>query len=141
MSSGGSSRDILIGGAGADRVKGNSDEDILIAGYTAYDTVAGPAPGQLRDQVNLAALAAIQAAWAGPGTAAARVADIRAGTGALAGTGFHLTATGPDATVQNDDGAADTLTGGQSADWFFVQLAPSSTADTITDKDDSEFVN
>ena len=34
---GGSGRDLLIGGLGADRLVGNQDDDILIAGFTAYD--------------------------------------------------------------------------------------------------------
>jgi Ca2+-binding RTX toxin-like protein len=35
LSTGG--RDLLIGGAGADRIVGNEDDDVLIAGFTRYD--------------------------------------------------------------------------------------------------------
>src|SRR5262249_28353534 len=84
---GGDGRDILIGGVGADRLVGNADDDILIAGYTAYDSDA-------------AALDAVLRTWARTDlTYAARVNALRTGPVALT-----------DATVR-DDGAADLLTG------------------------------
>jgi Ca2+-binding RTX toxin-like protein len=138
---GGAGNDILVGGAGADRLNGGSGEDILIAGYTVYDTGTDPDSGQLIAQFNLAAWVAIRAEWLSNQSVPDRVANIRAGTGSLEGTGFRLTASGPDATVENDDGAVDVLTGGQARDWFFVQLPPDLFADTITDKDDTEFIN
>ncbi|MBA4066419.1 MAG: hypothetical protein C0501_22440 [Isosphaera sp.] len=122
---GGPGRDILVGGPGADRLKGDAGEDILIAGFTAYD--AGP--------VDLVAWTAIQEVWVGPDTTAARVAAIRAGVGPLGM--FRLRAGAPGQTVF-DDGNPDTLTGGQSADWFFARVPGN---DTITDKDDTEFLN
>jgi Ca2+-binding RTX toxin-like protein len=119
---GGADRDILVGGTGADRLKGVSGEDILIAGTTAYDAT----------QVDLAAWSALQGVWVGPGAVAARVGAIRSGVGPQ---GYRLLASGPNQTVF-DDGAADTLTGGQSTDWYFA-----SSNDTITDKDNTEFFN
>src|SRR5206468_1603928 len=101
-----------------------SGEDILVGGTTAYD--AGP--------VDLTAWTAIQGVWVGPGTAAARVAALRAGVGPQ---GYHLLATGPNQTVF-DDGTADILTGGQSTDWYFAAVPGT---DTITDKDNTEFLN
>ena len=130
--SGGAGRDILIGGFGADRLNAGSGEDILIAGYTAYDVAAGPAPGTFLDQVDLAAWAAIRGVWVGTGDAASRARTINTGTT------YRLRATGEAQTVF-DDGAADTLTGSQSTDWYFANLGTG--LDVITDKDDTEFFN
>ena len=88
---------------------------------------------------HLAAWTAIRGVWTGPDPFNVRVAQIRAGSGPLSGTGYRLTTTGLDKTVENDDGAADVLTGGQAADWFFVFLAPG--PDTITDNDDQGTIN
>jgi Ca2+-binding RTX toxin-like protein len=77
---GGSGRDLLIGGTGADRIVGNAEDDILIAGTTAYtDSDFG---------VNVVALDAIMAVWALPDDNSreayeARIAQIQGGvTGA-----------------------------------------------------------
>ena len=61
---GGQGRDLLFGGRGADRLVGNADDDILIAGITAYDD-------------DRAALAVLLGVWIDPGLtqpAAGRVA-------------------------------------------------------------------
>ena len=122
---GGSGLDILVGGTGADRLNSSSGEDILIAGYTLYDA----------DTVDLTAWGAIQGVWIGSGTPAAKVAAIRAGVGP-AGQ-YRLRATGAGQTVF-DDVSPDVLTGGQSTDWYFAQVPGN---DTITDKDNQEFLN
>jgi Ca2+-binding RTX toxin-like protein len=122
---GGSGTDILVGGAGADRLNAGSGQDILIAGYTLYDA----------DTVDLTAWGAIQGVWVGSGTAAERVAAIRAGVGP---TGqYRLRAAGDGQTVF-DDGNPDVLTGGQSTDWYFAQVPGN---DVVTDKDNQEFFN
>jgi hypothetical protein len=114
---GGPGRDILIGGRGADRIVGNADDDILIAGVTAYDA-------------NRAALAAILGVWVDPAlTYEQRIASIQDPT--LRG-GVYL---GP-ATVGNDD-AADVLTGSSGQDWFWFDPI----RDRVTDLHDEAFVN
>jgi Ca2+-binding RTX toxin-like protein len=122
---GGSGRDILVGGIGADRLNGNAGEDILIAGYTAYD--AGT--------VDLTAWTSIFSVWVGSGTPLQRVTAIRAGVGPSGQYTLH--AAGPNQTVF-DDGNPDILTGGQSTDWYFAAVPGN---DTITDKDNQEFLN
>lgn len=126
---GGPGRDILVGGRGADRLNGTSGEDVLIAGYTVYDD-----PG-----VDLTAWSVLRGAWAGPGSAGTRVAQIRAGV-ADGGDVYKLKATGTGATVANDDGAADTLTGASGPNWFFSQ-STGPTRDTITDAGGGDFFN
>jgi uncharacterized delta-60 repeat protein len=96
---GGGGRDLLIGGTGADRIVGNADDDILIAGFTAFDSHAD-------------ALRQIMDEWTSANTYEARIANLR-----LA----YLRLEGPDATVL-DDGERDTLTGSAGSDWFFAQL-------------------
>jgi hypothetical protein len=93
-------RNVLIGRGGGDQIDGGGDEDLLIGGTTAYD-------------LNTAALLGIVREWARTDAIyAARVGHLRAG-GGLNGT---TVLTG--ATVL-DDGAADTLTGGDGQDWFW----------------------
>jgi Ca2+-binding RTX toxin-like protein len=112
-------RDILIGGTGADRIVASAGEDILIAGTTAHDS-------------NDTALLAIQAEWTSARDYATRVANIRGtGTGPrLNGTFFF------NATTVFDDFAADTLTGSQQKDWFWIFAL-----DNVTDQNQDEFIN
>jgi hypothetical protein len=126
---GGSDRDIAVGGRGADRINAGSGQDILISGFTVYDTAG------TMDLVDLDAWTAIRAAWIDGNEVAVRIAAIRTGVGPLGQ--YRLASTGAGATVENNDGATDVLTGGQAADWFFVLLPP----DVITDNDDQEFIN
>src|SRR5262249_24422764 len=120
---GNSGRDILIGGSGSDRLNGGADDDILIGGTTAFDT-------------DIPALLAIQAEWTSARDYATRVANLRGtGTGPRLNGNVFLKAAGPGQTVF-DDGAADTLTGSQQLDWFF--LFP---RDVLTDQNRNEFVN
>jgi Ca2+-binding RTX toxin-like protein/PKD repeat protein len=98
-------RDLLIGGNGADRIVGNADEDVLIAGWTAYDA-------------NDTALLALMKEWTGCGRYGTRVANITNGTGSTGG--YRLVGDdGPQQTVFNDN-EVDQLTGSQGQDWFFA---------------------
>lgn len=126
---GGSDRDIAVGGRGADRINAGSGQDILIAGFTVYDTAGA------MDLANLDAWTAIRVAWIDGNEVADRIAAIRTGVGPLGQ--YRLDSSGAGATVENNDGATDVLTGGQAADWFFALLPP----DVITDNDDQEFIN
>jgi Ca2+-binding RTX toxin-like protein len=120
---GGAGRDVIISGAGADRTVASSEEDILIAGFTAYDG-------------NQAALNAVRDEWASSRDYDTRVANIRGtGTGPRLNGDVFFTTTGASPTVRAD-GQADTLTGSQSRDWFFV-----GPGDTITDQVQNEFVD
>jgi hypothetical protein len=102
---GGDGRDILIGGLGSDTLLGGAGDDVLIGGTTAYDA-------------NYAALVALHAEWVRTDqTYAQRVAHLTDG-GGLNG-GYRLYVGWLSRTVY-DDGAANTLTGGDGLDWFFA---------------------
>lgn len=94
---------MLIGGTGADRILGNADDDILIAGTTDFDA-------------NAAALALVMQEWTrADATFATRVSHLATGGGLNAG--YLLT----DSTV-HDDHAADVLTGESGNDWFLFNV-------------------
>jgi len=117
---GGNGRDLMIGGTGADRIEGHADEDILIAGTTAYDA-------------NPTALNAILNEWASSGSNASRMLHIQTGTGLT--LGFRLVGDdGANQTVFNDNDA-DVLTGGNGIDWFFANSKADNggVLDTVTD--------
>jgi Ca2+-binding RTX toxin-like protein/secreted trypsin-like serine protease len=103
---GGLGRDVMIGGLGLDRLDGGDGEDLLIGGRTSHDGIARN-------------LDAIMAEWTRTDLAYRDRIDHL--LGAVAGGrngGVLLTA----ATVSDDAGAADRLTGGGSLDWFFRDL-------------------
>ncbi len=115
---GGDGRDVLFGGAGADSLDGGSGDDLLVAGTTNYDA-------------NVTAQTAIWLEWTrSDANYATRVAHI---FGSLSGgynASFKLNAS----TVQ-DDGAADSLTGGTGTDWFITSSGDSTDAvapETVT---------
>jgi Ca2+-binding RTX toxin-like protein len=118
---GGSGRDWLIGGWGADRIVGNADDDILVAGFTAYDA-------------NPVALRLVMREWLRcDQTYTQRVNALRNG-GGLNGT-IKLN----DTTV-SDDLVKDVLTGGAGRDWFLFDNDGLG-KDKITDLSASEFAN
>jgi Ca2+-binding RTX toxin-like protein len=131
---GGSNRDILIGGTGADRIVGNEADDILIAGSTAFDAIE-------------VALSAILAEWTSSRSYAQRVANITGtGTGSdfdnrLHGDTYLRVTTDAATTTVFDDGSQDTLTGNSGQDWFFANLLRSGAKDKITDLSAAEFAN
>lgn len=125
---GGDGRDLLVGGLGADRIVGNPDDDILIAGTTAFDS-------------NETALDAIMAEWTSSRDTGTRMANLGGtGSGTRANGNHVLIATGIDRTVF-DDGACDVLTGSSGTDWFFANLSGPGLLDRITDLSASEFAN
>jgi acrosin len=109
---GDSGQDILLGGAGADALDGGAGDDILIGGITTYDA-------------NISALNAIMAEWGRTGVAyATRVGRIfGSASGGLNGS-YRFN----DATISDDAGAADVLSGGAGMDWFLT-----SAGDSISD--------
>jgi Ca2+-binding RTX toxin-like protein len=96
-------RDVLIGGTGRDQMNGDGGEDVLVAGSTDFD-------GRIE------ALAAILAEWKSNRLYAARVNNLRNGSGGSRLNGdFFL-----DSTTTHDDNVADTLTGSTDLDWFLA---------------------
>ncbi|QDU21299.1 PKD domain-containing protein [Urbifossiella limnaea] len=116
---GGNGRDILIGGRGSDLIGGQGADDILIAGYTAFDG-------------NLAALDLVRAEWSSARCFSDRVANL-SGTGTTGVNGEAvLRATGPTATVF-DDAACDLLAGGGGSDWFIFNSVGGPHVDLVAD--------
>ncbi len=114
---GGAGRDLLIGGLGADQITGNGGDDILIAGGTIYDNSSS------FDAGNEAAFSAVMAEWTRKDrTAAQRIAALSSGVGPNAGYALN-------AANVYDDGASDTLIGGNGDDWFLFDSA----LDSVTD--------
>jgi Ca2+-binding RTX toxin-like protein len=100
---GGDGRNLLIGGSGTDILLGGAGQDILIGGTTNYDQ-------------NITALRAIMNEWTRTDVDfATRVAQLN-GSQSGGTNGPYLL----NATTVHDDGAANTLFGGQDLDWFFV---------------------
>lgn len=111
-------RDILIGGLDADRLDGGSADDILNGGTTSYDD-------------NAAAFSAIFAEWTrNDQNYNTRVNNIING-GGLNGS-FKLNVN----TVKSAANPADTLTGGQNNDLFYL----ASSGDRATDRASGEKV-
>lgn len=123
---GGSGRDLLIGGTGSDRIVGNADDDILIAGFTAYDYDSN---GILRAD-HAQAIAAILLEWLSTNDYQTRIDNLKNGTG-LNGT-YVLNGD----TVGNDS-SSDVLTGSAGLDWFLFD----SSLDRATDLNDEVFEN
>lgn len=93
--------DFLIGGLGADLLKGDSDGDLLIGNRVTFEN-------------NAVALQFVLAEWTSSRSYASRVANLK-GTGSgtrLNGTTFL------NASTVLDDNAIDTLMGSTGQDWF-----------------------
>ena len=131
---GGTNRDILVGGWGADRIIGNGQDDLLIAGYTDHDD-------------NAEALCHLLAEWTSNKLYYVRVLNL---TGLLPvidpqNGGFFL-----NSQTVHDDGVQDLLTGSNGFDWFLANLClddDSPAKDQITDLNfleialDIDFIN
>src|SRR5581483_11055327 len=90
---GGNGRDLLIGGLGADTAVGGAGDDILIGGKTVHDAT-------------VAALASIMAEWTSGNSFNTRITNLMNGGGANGGVTLNPSG----GTVQDDAGAADSLT-------------------------------
>ena len=122
----------MIGGLGADRLFGNADDDLLIAGYTSYDA-------------NDLALLALALEWSSNSSYAMRVSHLQSGTGLTGGRRLD----GNDGAAQTvfNDNDVDELTGNAGQDWFFAnQVADNGgVLDKVIDKaaneqwDDTDF--
>jgi Ca2+-binding RTX toxin-like protein len=122
-------RDILIGGRGSDNIQGEGGDDLLIAGFTTFDD-------------NVQSLQSILREWASPRDFAARVVNIRKGTGEfLQSPSVALKSSGTGRTVF-DDGAKDKLSGDAGRDWFFANLNGNDrNSDNLTDWKKDELID
>ena len=112
---GGAGRDLLIGGIGADGIVGEVADDILVAGTTSHDNDSD-------------ALADIMAEWTSGNAFQTRVDNLRAG---LLDADFNVF----------NDASADTLTGKNGDDWFFVNNTDGGVQDVITDLKNDELTD
>jgi hypothetical protein len=112
----------MIGGTGADVLRGGADDDLLIGGTTAYD--ASPA-----------ALAAIRSEWARTDLGyGGRVAHLRNGGGGAWNGAAVLTGN----TVTND-ADSDQMSGEGGQEWFWARQA--FPADALLDRLSAEVIN
>src|SRR5262249_54852731 len=102
----GTARDVLIGGKGNDVVSGKTGDDILVGGFTAYDT-------------NEAVLDQVMSIWSSAASFNDRVATLTGAGGLLRG-----------GITVFDDGAQDVLSGDDGRDLYF---ADNSNADHVVD--------
>ena len=108
-------RDLLIGGLGADRLVGNDDDDILIAGTTAWDN-------------NEEALCHIMKEWSRTDLSyEERVEHLRSGGGLNGATLLNLS------TVASD-GVANRLSAQDDLDSFFANLLDSTDLDPLLEQ-------
>lgn len=106
---GGNGEDLLVGGNGEDDLRGNDDGDLLIGGFTSFDS-------------NKSAVSLIMQEWTSGQSYLIRVVHLVSGTGSvLSGTGVALVSAGPSRTIF-DDNVRDTLRGQDGRDWFFADL-------------------
>ncbi len=120
---GGDGRDLLFGGLGEDRLYGDKHDDILVAGFTVFESAV---PTNFAQNRNLslaeqrAALEAIMAEWASNRTYAQRVANIRgSGSGPRAnGNHFLIASNTLSSSTVFDDNAEDRIWGDSGMDWF-----------------------
>ncbi|MFO1062830.1 MAG: PKD domain-containing protein [Pirellulales bacterium] len=149
---GGDGRDIVIGGNGADRIHGDANDDILIAGFTAFEAEfnrsapsAFAASSRLTFEQQRSALEAVMAEWASNRSVTSRRQNILGvGTGTRAnGNTFFRTS---DSVMTNntvfDDNEVDKLWGDDGTDWFFANIDPvrGGVLDDIKERKGSEFI-
>jgi len=96
-------RDILIGGGGADSLVGGNGDDILVAGSTDHDGSNASLENLLKEWKRLLAYTT-------------RVRHLNRTLAGGANGASELTV----ATVHDDGGATDSLTGGAGVDWFIT---------------------
>ena len=106
---------MLIGGLGSDRIVGNADDDILIAGTTVYDG-------------DPTALNAIMQEWTRDAGYEERIEALVSGV-TLDGIAYRL-----DGTTVLDDGDADKLTGSSGFDWFWFNELEQDRATDLKDE-------
>lgn len=139
---GGDGRDLIVGGTGADRIHGDDSDDILIAGFTAFDTEYRSIPGSnvLSFQDQRRAVESILAEWTSSRSFTSRLANLHGGTSSSRANGSVY-------LLENqsvfDDNIKDTLWGDSGTDWFFANFDgdSSSIKDDVKDRNSAEQQN
>ena len=152
-----SGRDMLVGGRGTDRMVGNADDDILIAGYTAFDYDYGTYPGGILRDSHQAAVHKIMEEWTfvrdyypewtpewDYQTRLKNLTDHTDSTADRRNGEYYLIGPStqqPERQTVFDDGDRDVLTGSAGVDWFFFNSDPDQDGDRATDLKDEAFGN
>ena len=121
-------RDVLIGGRNGDRMNGNEGDDLLIAGFTSFDS-------------NDAALREIMLEWNSTRGYLSRVANLRGTPNVTFADRLNGNTFLQKGVTVNDDDEADTLTGGTGTDWFLLDKMAPLPDDLITDLEVIELIN
>lgn len=110
---GGNGRDVMIGGQGEDKLIGNSGDDILVSGFTIRDdrTTAGHEEFWCD----------ILTEWSSTNSFAARVQNLRDGSGGNAHNGASLLI--PAVRDDNSADQVDLLDGGAGNDWLIFMAS------------------
>jgi ELWxxDGT repeat protein/autotransporter-associated beta strand protein len=141
---GGSGNDILLGGDGDDKLESGQGSDLLIGGRGGDKLEGGSGDdllitGFTAFDANSTALNAILAEWTSGRDYPTRIANLRGkGSGPRLNADFYLMTHGTEATVFDDD-ADDKLSGDSGRDWFFANLGHHN--DRILDLHYGEFVD
>jgi len=147
---GGDGRDIIVGGVGADRLFGDSKDDILIAGFTAFESefnqwapISFSSTSRRTLNQQRTALEAIMSEWSSSRSYSERRSNIRgAGTGTRNnGISFlNMSDSVMSSNTVFDDSSIDKLWGDSGSDWFFANLVNDlgSVLDEVKDRSGSE---
>ena len=120
---------MLIGGLGADRIVGNADDDILVAGYLTFSDLD-------------VALAAIRKEWISERDYHDRIENLtnqQDNAAVIRANDNYFLMTGTANDTVKDDGFSDVLTGSAGCDWFFFNQPTD--RDRATDIKDEVFAN
>ncbi len=136
----------MIGGLGSDELEGDGHDDILIAGYTLYDTSYNHS-GALNQDTRRLAIEKIMAEWSSSRTLAQRQANLL-GTGSGSswtnrknGTWYlKSNLAGSANNTVFDDFSIDEIEGDQGSDWIFANINAElgTTLDSIQDNDNTD---
>jgi hypothetical protein len=147
---GGDGRDFIAGGTGADRLHGDAYDDILVSGFTAFESEFNQsAPSTFSATTRLPlnqqrrALEAIMAEWTSTRSYSDRRSNVRGtGTGTRTNGSYFLRVS--DTSMINntvfDDSSVDKLWGDSGSDWFFANLSPDlgNVLDEVKDRSGNE---
>ena len=153
---GGSGEDVLVGGRGADRLVGNADDDVMIAGYTAFDYDYQHRIDGLLRGVHEAAVSSILKEWTfvrdyysewtpewDLSTRIRNLANHPDRTDDRQNGEYYLIVFSSDQPESEvtvfDDGDLDVLTGSSGMDWFFFNPDEEEDGDRATDLKDEAF--
>jgi Ca2+-binding RTX toxin-like protein len=121
---------LLLGGPGADDLRGDDGRDVLIGGAGADNLSGGKHDdllfaGTTSYEADYPALLAIAQTWSGPDGFASRVAELQSGVGEEAAVLLQ-----PGVSVF-DDASIDQLNGGQQSNWYLGNIAGAGARDAL----------